>query len=700
MGAKVGRWFLGVGPARAFPSGEASSRPRESGVPLADIKKFEEITGRDKCNLVLQPFWKTDSEEVADEIADFINVRYKDVFQAGGGISQLPLIIHIIGSEGTPPASRAWLDHAVDEASRANPKSMQGVLYALAKDADARIRAILSEGANRRTTHAPADGGEALRADGLDRDAVLCAVKAFRRAAWEYQDSREWVERLSVTGPGVEEDSERGQREMLRGSCGSRNTQALQDVVATCPVILRAAEHFGMDIVSLKAAIARNPWNSEIMADLERVVNDVERRAQAMPDGGLGWTFHDLPDHQTRAYHEQLCEQYADLDSFDLLELCGKWRALAKSFTKDACASGRHGAHVVHDPKVDSVTRLLETACADRGLSNTDRLGRSLRRPDNDHLHYALALLDDLEARLRAEAVAKGIRTVAAKPANRANGETGPAAMNPIHSHLSASTKDQDDSLIAGYARATAGDLLADCNRMIQCLAGFDTVFLMSPKGASEQASQIDDEWFKGFNRTHETLCLAASARKMDVAPYKRLTNCAYAFWKGAADPKSTETEWKLLFPPGIEVLHNLKRAMMVEMAKADTESQAAFAKGARILDRAHRERCFKEIDAAVKRGDVSAALNIFADDVAPLRRAFEGCRLRFDGCWGFRSFASKNVQRQRWIADAPRLWQRLHRNRSSVCHVGGSSRSRASDAVCAASQRTERSNAGPAAQG
>jgi hypothetical protein len=172
---------------------------------------------------------------------------------------------------------------------------------------------------------------------------------------------------------------------------------------------------------------------------------------------------------------------------------------------------------------------------------------------------------------------------IAAKPANRAKGETGPAAMNAIHSYLSASTKDQDDTLIAGYARATAGDLLAACNRMIQCLAGFDTVFLMSPKGASEQASQIDDEWFKGFNRTHETLCLAASARKMDVAPYKRLTNCAYAFWKGAADPKSTETEWKLLFPPGIEVLHNLKRALMVEMAKADAESQAAFAKGAQL---------------------------------------------------------------------------------------------------------------------
>jgi hypothetical protein len=31
----------------------------------------------------------------------------------------------------------------------------------------------------------------------------------------------------------------------------------------------------------------------------------------------------------------------------------------------------------------------------------------TLRRPDDGHLHYALALLDDLEARLRAEAIAK-----------------------------------------------------------------------------------------------------------------------------------------------------------------------------------------------------------------------------------------------------------------------------------------------------
>jgi hypothetical protein len=120
-----------------------------------------------------------------------------------------------------------------------------------------------------------------------------------------------------------------------------------------------------------------------------------------------GWTFQELPDHQIRAYHRQLCDRYRELGSFDLLEMCGTWRQLAAGFTREACSSGRHGAYVVHDQSVDSITRLLETACADRGLPRFDQLSRCLRRPDNNHLHYALALLDDLEARLRAEAIGK-----------------------------------------------------------------------------------------------------------------------------------------------------------------------------------------------------------------------------------------------------------------------------------------------------
>lgn len=123
--------------------------------------------------------------------------------------------------------------------------------------------------------------------------------------------------------------------------------------------------------------------------------------------GALGWQFQHLADGQTNAYHRELCARYAALEPFDLLSLCGKWRELATGFTDDACRSGHHGAHVIHDAAVDRVTRLVETACADRKVEGVGRLSRCLRRPDADHLHWALATLDELEARLRAEAVSE-----------------------------------------------------------------------------------------------------------------------------------------------------------------------------------------------------------------------------------------------------------------------------------------------------
>lgn len=119
---------------------------------------------------------------------------------------------------------------------------------------------------------------------------------------------------------------------------------------------------------------------------------------------GLGWQFQDLPDGQTSAYHRELCEQYATLGCFDLLTLCGQWRELATGFTDHACRSGHHGAHVIHNAAVDRMTRLIETACADRKVEGVGRLSRCLRRPDDGHLHWALATLDELEAQLRAEA--------------------------------------------------------------------------------------------------------------------------------------------------------------------------------------------------------------------------------------------------------------------------------------------------------
>lgn len=117
-----------------------------------------------------------------------------------------------------------------------------------------------------------------------------------------------------------------------------------------------------------------------------------------------GWQFRELPDGQTSAYHRELCERYAELGHFDLLTLCGQWRALATGFTDHACQSGHHGAHIIHNAAVDRMTRLIETACADRKVDGVGRLSRCLRRPDDGHLHWALATLDELEAQLRAEA--------------------------------------------------------------------------------------------------------------------------------------------------------------------------------------------------------------------------------------------------------------------------------------------------------
>jgi hypothetical protein len=110
---------------------------------------------------------------------------------------------------------------------------------------------------------------------------------------------------------------------------------------------------------------------------------------------------------------------------------------------------------------------------------------------------------------------------------------------------------------------------------MIHCLAGFDTVFLMSPQSAVEQAQQLNEEWLSGFNHTHEMLCLAATARKIAFDPYKRLANSAYAFWHGAATAKDTETGLRQLYSPGISALHDLKHALMVEIAGKRTETAA-----------------------------------------------------------------------------------------------------------------------------
>jgi hypothetical protein len=151
--------------------------------------------------------------------------------------------------------------------------------------------------------------------------------------------------------------------------------------------------------------------------------------------------------------------------------------------------------------------------------------------------------------------------------------EVRPVLDNLLYSYFCASVNQQDDNLIAAYTHASAEELLADCNQIIQCLAGFDTMFLMSPKSAAEQARQIDDQWLRGFNHTHEILCLAATTRKLDFEAYKHLAKSAYAFWQDGATLKDTETNLKQLYSPGIAALHNLKRMLMVEVANVRTAS-------------------------------------------------------------------------------------------------------------------------------
>jgi len=127
----------------------------------------------------------------------------------------------------------------------------------------------------------------------------------------------------------------------------------------------------------------------------------------AAADGG-GWVFEDLPDGEVRARNRRLCERYAALNLEDLLLLCHQWRQMATRFTEATKKAGKYHGHVVHDEKVQEVTKILETAMVSRQMDGASRLSRCLRRPDDDHLHHAIATLDVLEAKLRAETCKSG----------------------------------------------------------------------------------------------------------------------------------------------------------------------------------------------------------------------------------------------------------------------------------------------------
>lgn len=127
------------------------------------------------------------------------------------------------------------------------------------------------------------------------------------------------------------------------------------------------------------------------------------------PSADGNWVFEELPDGEVRARNRRLCERYGALNLEDLLLLCHQWRQMAVRFTAATKRAGKYHGHVVHDEKVQEVTKILETAIVARQMDGASRLSRCLRRPDDDHLHHALATLDVLEAKLRAETCESGV---------------------------------------------------------------------------------------------------------------------------------------------------------------------------------------------------------------------------------------------------------------------------------------------------
>ncbi len=127
------------------------------------------------------------------------------------------------------------------------------------------------------------------------------------------------------------------------------------------------------------------------------------------------WVFAPQGNGEVKASNDALCREYVGMDEHDLLEISTRWRKMAVQFTEATKHTGHYHGHVVHDDEVQRVTKLLETAVSQRDIEGVSRLGRCLRRPDEDHLHWALATLDELDAKLRAES---SNRIALTKPGN------------------------------------------------------------------------------------------------------------------------------------------------------------------------------------------------------------------------------------------------------------------------------------------
>jgi hypothetical protein len=262
-----------------------------------------------------------------------------------------------------------------------------------------------------RTPEPPEMRTKELRSDGLNITEVARAVREFRRAMWEYQDSRDWVHRLTDEAAGVGDDRDRRERLAVRDACNDRNANARQRVVETFPLIMRQAEHLGLDTTSLRDAIVRSPASAEVLRDVVELVDRIEGHLKLSEsidtDPADQWKFEPLDEGEVRASNGKLCKEYAAMDEHDLLAISARWRQMVNRFTEATKRTGHYHGHIVHDEEVLRVTRILETAVSRRGIDGVNRLGRCLRRPDDDHLHWALATLDELDAKLRAEASAK-----------------------------------------------------------------------------------------------------------------------------------------------------------------------------------------------------------------------------------------------------------------------------------------------------
>jgi hypothetical protein len=181
------------------------------------------------------------------------------------------------------------------------------------------------------------------------------------------------------------------------------------------------------------------------------------------------WAFFPLPSGEVRARNEALCRAYAEMNEKDLLEISGCWRMMAEEFTQTTKQTGHYHGHIVHDDQVERITKLLETAMSGRAVDGVNRLGRCLRRPDNGHLHWALAALDELDAKLRAEACGR-VRTAEVnhsshrtlRPATRANSAMakGLVFISYCHDNVDQVREIRNELIAAGETVWWDGDIL------------------------------------------------------------------------------------------------------------------------------------------------------------------------------------------------------------------------------------------------